>query len=276
MTQELNFGGNEEIVENTESVGGWSADESGVQAVIVTVAYLTKSINGASMFNMETLDKNENKRRYTICISNVKGETFYTDKKTQEKRMLPGYQLVNNLCMATAGKPFKDVYAAGKDKSIDLMDWESRKEIPTMVKTFPSIYKKLVKLGVIKKIENARKGGKPTNEQREVNEIHTVFHASDNRTPKEVANKVADAVMFAKWEKYWVGRTKDEFKPVEATEEQSSGVDPFGADTSDSVDPFGESSDKEETSTKSENSSETTSEPEPDVTEDEDDVDPFA
>lgn len=272
---DINFGGGD-VVDNTESVGGWTADDSGTQLVILTEAYLSESKNGALALNIQTQDKEQNERRYTIYFTNRNKEVFYTDKKTKEKRKLPGYQTVDNLCKAICGKTFMEVNKAAKNKVIDLYDFESRKEIPTEVKTFPAMLKKPVLLGVIKIVKNKFAKGKETNEKVEVNEIHMVFRKEDKRTPKEVEDKVKECKQHDKWVKYWDGRVKDDFKEVEEVEEESSGENPFDDSDSDDADLFGEDSSDDSASTDTDSEEEETeADSEPNVADDEEE-DPFA
>lgn len=263
---DINFG--EDVQENSENVGGWSADDSGIQTVMFDLAYQTESKNGAYALNLNSKDKDGNERRYTIYFTNRNKEVFYIDKKTQEKKMLPGYQLINNLCLAACGKSFQEVVKASKKKVIDLYDFESRSDVPTEVTTYPAMCKKVLKIGVIKVSKNKFVKGKETNEKVEVNEIHTAFRKDDNLTPKEVKDKVKEAKAYPKWVKYWDGRVKDEFKAVEETEEESSGANPFG-DGNDSTDDdlFGSDDTPKEEPTKTE---------EPSASDDEDEEDPFA
>ncbi|MGL4616530.1 MAG: hypothetical protein ACRCVV_22085 [Shewanella sp.] len=262
---QINFG--ENVQDNNESVGGWSADDSGVQAVILTAAYITVSKKGSSAVNFATKNKEGDERNHTIYFTNGKGEVFYTDKKTGEARKLPGYQILDNICLATCGKTFMQVYQAKQIKTIDLYDSESRKEIPTQVPTLPAMCKKLVKLGIIKVSENGFKNGKQTNERREKNEIHMVFIAASNLTPKEAASGVTEPKQYNKWVKYWEGRVKDNFKAVEEEEEANVGVNPFATPT-DADDMFGDDTPATATTT---TSSATTA---PEMEEEEDD--PFA
>lgn len=275
----LHFG--TDVQESEISVGGssWSVDDTHLTGrVILTAAYFTETQKGSTVLNLATADKEGNERSYSLIITNRNGETFYAvkDRKTQkptgEQRMLPGFQLANDICYATTGKSFQDNYKSCKKKTIDLMDWESRKEIPTEVLTMPTILKKPMLLGVIKLIDNKWKGGKALNEKRESNEIHIVFN-KDGLTSKEVRENETETKTKDKWVKYWLEgdnapRVKDTYKHIEGLdEEESSGSDPFGTgEASTEKDPFADSDD--EASTDSEPAQE------PNVADDEED--PFA
>ena len=232
----INFG--ENVEDNTESVGGWSADDSGIQKVIITEAYITQSAKGASAVNLTTKNKEGDERRYTLYFTNTKGEVFYTNKKSGKAVKLPGYQLLDNLCLATCGKPFMEVFKAKQKKTIDLYDAESRREIPQTVPVLPMMCKKLVKLGIIKVISNGFKNGAATNDKRETNEIHMVFNAANDLTPKEVANGKTEPKMYNDWVKHWTGNVKDTYKPIEGAVGTSMGDNPFSTPT-DTSDLFG-------------------------------------
>lgn len=262
MSDELVFG--DDIQEGEERIGGgWSADESHVKLYGIETAFITKSTGGATAVNLHVATKEGDKRQFTIYISNKKGETFYVDKKTSRKVMLPGYQLVNNICLAATGHGFQEVFKAAKMKTIELYDRESRKEIPQEVKTLVALHKKGLKLGIIKTISNGYKNGKPTNDKREGNEIHMVFRKEDNKTPKEHADGVESAA-YAKWQEYWIGRDRNDWKEV--AEQENEGENLFGETASDD-DLFGDSTDTA--------SPEPTTSAEPSVADD-DEENPFA
>ncbi|QGH72762.1 MAG: single stranded DNA binding protein [Podoviridae sp. ctLUJ1] len=239
----VNFG--ENVEDGTESVGGWSADDSGIQKVIITEAYITQSAKGASAVNLTTKNKEGDERRYTIYFTNAKGEVFYMNKQSGKAVKLPGYQLLDNICLATCGKPFMEVYKAKQKKTIDLYDKESRREIPQTVPVLPLMCKKLVKLGIIKVISNGFKNGAATNDKRETNEIHMVFNAANDLTPKEAANGKTEPKLYNEWVKHWTGNAKDTYKPIEGVVGANMGDNPFSLPT-DSVDLFGAESDATE------------------------------
>lgn len=235
----MNFG--ENVQESAEVVGGgWAADDSHLAKVMLIQAYFTETRNGSTVMNLTTEDKEKNQRNYSLIITNKKGDTFYTCKKTGDKKMMPNYQIANSICYATTGKSFQECYKSCKKKVVDIMDWESRKELPTEVLTMPTILKKVFQMGVIKVISNKFKNGKETNEKRETNEIHMVFN-KDGFTSTEAREGATETKNLDKWTKYWVepNRVKDTFKEVEEDDEMdmSEGEDPFGtASESDSDD----------------------------------------
>lgn len=256
MSDQFIFG-NEELQDNEERVsgGGFTADESNASLVIFENVYLTQSQHGAWAANLQSKNKNGDERSYQIYFTNRKGEVFYKDKKSGNNVKLPGYQLLDSIALATCGKSFQEVLKAAKNKVIDLYDYESRKDVPTEVKTLPLICKKALIIGVIKKVDNKFKNGKKTSEKRESNEIHMAFRKEDKLTAKEYASGATEPKMYNQWVAYWQepARFKDEYEVVE-DEDSSMGDSPFGL-TSDDVDLFN----SDETDSSSEDT--TTSEP---------------
>ena len=227
MSEEFDFGGND-VEENVERVGGFSADESAVYTKGITQAYLSISQNGAYAMNLATKDKEGNERNYQFYFTNRAGQTYYT--KGGKKHQLPGFALLNAICMLTANQTAQQVLSKAKKQVIDLMDWESRKEVPTEVKTYPQICKKAIKMGITKVISNAYKKGKPTNERREQNEIKMVFNAKSGLTITELAASLTEPKLLAQWVKTWEGRDDDQFEAQEVEKEVAEGDDPFGAE----------------------------------------------
>ena len=242
---EFDFGGND-LEENVERVGGeWSADESGVYVKGITEAYLSQSKNGAYAMNLSTKDKEGNERKYVFYFTNKQGQVYYT--KDKKKHQLPGYALLNAICMLTAGKSAQEILSKPKKKVIDLMDWESRKEVPTEVKSYPLICKKPLIMGIVKVVSNKWAKGKATNAKREQNELKMVFHPKTKLTITEIAaGATAESIaagkdepkLYAAWLKAWEGKIDDQFVEQEADEEieDQAGDDPFGEDETDATD----------------------------------------
>lgn len=234
---DFNFG--QDVTENEERIGEWSADESGIQKFAITQAYLIKSARGASALTFKTQDKDENQRNHTIYFTNAKGETFYKDKNKGNQVMLPGYQLLNNLCRFTVGKSFQEVLTgSAKKKVISVYDYESRADIDKEVVVLPTLYNKLVVAGVIKVRKNKFKNKKKTSEEVFGNEIKIIFHPTTGASIKEVTNKVAEADLKdkAKWVKSWTDRVQDDYEEVEGSDDDDDDSD-TGSDAF-SVDPF--------------------------------------
>lgn len=231
MSEEIfDFGGND-VEDNVERVGGFAADESAVYTKGITQAYLSISKNGAYAINLATKNKEGDERNYQFYFTNRAGQTFYT--KGGKKMQLPGYALLNAICMLTCNQTAQQVLSKPKKQVIDLMDWESRKEVPTEVKTYPQICKKALKLGIVKVISNAYNKGKITNTKREQNEIKMVFNAKSLLTITELAGNLDEPKLHAQWVKTWAGREDDQFVLQEAVESVEEGDDPFGADDDD-------------------------------------------
>ena len=227
--QTFDFGGND-VEDNEERIGGWAADESDVYVKAITQAFLTQSPKGAYAINLSTKDKEGNERDYQFYFTNRAGATYYT--KSGKKHQLPGYALLNSICMTISGQTAQQVLSKPKKAVIDLMDWESRKEVPTEVKTYPQICKKPVKLAIVKVIDNAYKKGKITNEPREKNEIKMAFDAKTNLTITEVAKGLKEPKLHEGWLKQWKGKPDNQFVKQEDEEEieVTDGDDPFGAE----------------------------------------------
>ncbi len=264
MSKEADFDfGGDDVEEAVERVGGgFSADESNVYTKGITQAYLSQSPKGAYAINLTTKDKEGNERNFVIYFTNRAGQTFYT--KAGKKFELPAYALLNSIAMMACNQTAKQMLGKSKKQVIDLMDWESRKEVPTEVKTFPQICKKAMKFGIVKVISNKFTKGKATNEPQEKNEIKMIFNTKTLLTISEIASGATEPKLHAKWLKTWEGKEDNQFVEQEKEEViETEGDNPFGDD------------DDSETDTATDSAADTTNKSEPAKSDDDDDDDMF-
>lgn len=224
MGIKVNFG-EKPLVENEERQG-WSADDSGLYPVVIREAYITQSQHGAYALNLQTESPKKEKRNHTIYFTNRAGDVFYVDKKTKENKMMPNYQLFTEMFAVAGGITFQESLGKTKAKTLMLMDWESRKEVPTKVETLPAIVGKRLILGIKKGVKNKFSKGKETAEKQEYNEIVKTFDFSTGASLKEMQAQAKSTSKVPlklkdkdKWIKYWDERIEDKYNPIESEEE---------------------------------------------------------
>ncbi len=224
----MNFGNlkiDDDVKLDEDTLGGGSFTwESGVYDCVVDMAYISESKGGAMGLNLTLLDGSK-KLKETLWISSgkVKGQkSTYIDAKGT-KRPLPGYTQGLNLCMTAIDETIEDAANASEAKTINIYDFEAKKEKPTNVEhVMTNLIGKPVKVGVIKRIENKRANDGNGNyvdipETREVNVISQFFYADSGLSVMEKAKGETEAKFIDAWSKANTGKTQDRSKKVEAT-----------------------------------------------------------
>jgi hypothetical protein len=199
-----------------DSLGGGSFIwESDVYDCVVDMAYLSESKGGATALNLTLLNgKKKLKETLWITSGKAKGQkTFYTDKDGVN-RPLPGWSQAYNLCMTSAGETLGDVANNGETKTINIYNFDKRKEMPTETEhVLVDIIGKSVKVGVVKQIVNKRvKQGNEyvdSTDTKEENTISQFFHAESGLTVDEATKDVKEADFINKWLATNKGNTRD-------------------------------------------------------------------
>jgi hypothetical protein len=202
------------IQEDGDILGGFSVLDSNLYDFAVEVAYLDKSEHGAMSFNIHGADKNGNRLRQTLWITNRNGENFYINKNGG-KRYLPGFTHANNICLLTVGKDLVDIEP--EEKAIKLYDFETRQEIPIKKAVLTDLIGTEITLGMLKVVEdknvkNADGVYVPSGETREVNEIDKVFRTRDGFTVTEIRAENEEPAFKEKWLAKNVGTVRNKAK----------------------------------------------------------------
>lgn len=193
------------VVIETESDrigGGGFILESDAYDLVMDVVYTSKSKNGATAINFIFSKSDSNTWKHTVYVTNRKGEPFYIDKKTGEKKPLPGMSQVNAICLLSIGK---ELHALDTDeKVINLYNFDLEKDTPTKVDCITDLHGESITLGVLKQLGNKNVKGDdgvwaPSNETKESNEIGKVFRTKDHMTKAEIIAKSTTAEFYDKW-----------------------------------------------------------------------------
>ena len=189
---------------------------TGIYPMKLKLVYLDQSKGGAHNVNIvgeiNGLPYNE-----TIYLTNRAGNNFYLDKKTGDKRLMPGFSQVSNMCELLAGKKLGAM--AMETKLIKVYDYTEKTEVPVERKvltellgmlTYPAIYNikenKQVDNGSGKYIDD------PTGAHRDKNEISKWFDSEKRTLPEKKASK--DAKFYKDWEKSHTGKVRNNYKKV--------------------------------------------------------------
>jgi len=215
----------DDVVDDGDFLGGGGGYvwESGVYPVVIDLAYLSKSSEGATGLNLVLKDENAKELKTTLWIKSKdsKGNKPYYEKDGK-KHALQGMNMANAL--AGLAVPPKDgkVNVIGDldrtEKTVAIWDYDASAELNTKVEVFMDLIDKRVDVGVIRRIENKRKqqGGQwvDTADKKDSNELAAVFDADTGLSITEYKAGATDPEFKAKWLKRWDGKTDDKYKEV--------------------------------------------------------------
>lgn len=132
--------------------------------------------------------------RQQIWVSNKKGEVTYEDKKTKEKKNLPGFNQINSLCLLVAGIEMGSMDV--EELTVKLYDFDAKKELPQAVDCFTALHGEEVMVAfqrqtVDKTKQNDTTGVyESTGEIKDINEVVKFFAVGAVVTISEVAEFV--------------------------------------------------------------------------------------
>jgi len=203
--------------EQQDRLGGSFTIDTGLYDGVIKLAYVLPASKSSSKCIVTVIDYGGKEITDRTWIFNKKGEAMY--EKNGKKFMLPGYELINDLCLVATGYNLKEQKV--EDKVIKVYDPESKKEVDKNMPVITSILGKTISAAVLKVIENKQeKVGDDyvdTNEKRELNQTDKFFHTPTKKTVVELTKKldipVAD-LFYTKWGEKNSGVTRDNFKSV--------------------------------------------------------------
>ena len=200
----------ENIKVETDSLGGFQVLDSNVYDFKIKNAFITLSSGKAMAFNIhcKSTDGKELRQQLWVASGEAKGcKNYYIDKKTGDKRYLPGFNQANAICLLTVGKELSKL-----ETTPGVAEVYGEK---TKVDVLKDLIGQDITLGVIKQLvdktaKNPDTGNyEPTGESKTENEIDKVFRARDGLTVTEIRAKLTDPVFKGKWTEKWNGQVKD-------------------------------------------------------------------
>lgn len=199
------------LEESQDRLGGFTPLESGIYTGTIKAAYAGHSQSGAMSVTV-LADFGGKEYRETFYITNKKGENYFLNKDDKTKKVpLPGFTVVDDICLIATGKPLAEQET--EEKVINLYDYELKKEVPKSVPMMTELLGQKISLGILKQTENksVKQGDEhvPTAETREVNLVDKVFHPELKLTVAEARNGQEEPKFYAAWEKRNKGQTRD-------------------------------------------------------------------
>lgn len=194
--------------------------ETDIYLFTIKAAYMIESKNGAVGLSLR-LETDQGQflnlegAMGSIYLTNRNQEPFYIDKKTEEKKFLPGFLMADSLSLLVAGCEFGDLDA--EEKIIGVYDPEAGKEVPTKVPMLMELVNKqfygAVELQLHDKTEKDNKGDYvPTGETFEKNELVKVFRERDRLTRSEIEldEEIAEEdTFYSRWLEKNKGEVRD-------------------------------------------------------------------
>lgn len=201
----------DKIENETDRIGGGAVVlNSGLYELEIALAYVHTASSGAMamVLGFKTEDNKDLKQTIYFTSSTAKGgKNTYVDNdgKTQ---YLPGYQLVNSLCLLTVGKELKDLEP--ETKVVKVYNPETKKEEPANVPMLMELIGQKVLAGVIKQVvDKTKKEGTEyvaTGETREENDISKFFRLRDRMTTTEIRARAEKAAFVDTWAEKFTGQ----------------------------------------------------------------------
>lgn len=199
------------LEESQDRLGGFSALETDTYTGSIKVAYAGKSSGGAHSVTL-IVDLQGKEYRETLYVTDKKGQNFYLNKNDPTKKVpLPGFTVIDDICLVTTGKPLCE--QSTEDKVVKIYDPEAKKELPKSVPVLTDLIGQVVTLGIAKELQNkSEKVGEeylPTAETREANVIDKVFHTATKMTVAEARQGAETAQFHDSWLERNKGKLRD-------------------------------------------------------------------
>ena len=240
------FGGltNDGLEETQDRLGGgFAAKESGVYTGKLKAFYAGESTKGAKSITVILAggDFGDTEYRETVYITNRKGENFYLNPNDKSKKVpLPGFSTIDDMCLATIGKPLAEIQF--EDKVMNIWDPEQRKELPKSVPMAVELLSQEISVGIIKTKEPQTEKDSQDNyvpkadgSIRETNNIDKVFNTATKMTVAEARGGATEAQFWDKWAEKNNGVTRDKTTGQNGNAGRPAGAAPAGGNTANAA-----------------------------------------
>lgn len=188
------------LEESKDVLGGFQLFDTDIYPATIKLAYAGVSTGGAMSVTF-VFDINGREHRETQYVTNRQKENFYTTGG--KKYPLPGFTLVDDICMIASGKPLAE--QTDEPKMVKVYNATAKAEVPTEVPVLVDLIGQKVALGIFKQIENKSAKNEqtgeyePTAETRELNVIDKVFHPEAKLTVVEAKAGKTEPEFWNKW-----------------------------------------------------------------------------
>lgn len=205
------------LEQTQDRLGGYAAKETGIYTGTLKAFYAGQSSGGAKSVTVILAggDFGNAEYRETVYITNRSGENFYLNPQDKTKKVpLPGFTVIDDICLATIGKPLSEVDF--EDKVMNIYDPEQKKELPKSVPMAVEMLGQEVSVAILKSTENQTEKNsnneyvpKADGSTRDVNNIDKVFNTATRFTVAEARANADEAKFWDAWDARNTGKTRD-------------------------------------------------------------------
>lgn len=198
------------LQESQDRLGGIQVFNTDIYIGTIKALYAGKSSGGATSVTL-IADLNGKEYTETLYVTNKDGQNWFANKQDNTKKVpLPGFTVVDDICLIATGEPL--AAQETEEKVIKIWDNEAKKEMPKSVPMIIAALGKPIALGIQKTLANKQtKVGNdyvPNAETREENHIDKVYHPEMKLTVAE-ARAGQDVAQF--WDA-WLLKNKDQVR----------------------------------------------------------------
>lgn len=176
----------ENLEVQADRLGGFAPLPTDIYTGKIKAAYGGKSAKGALNVTL-LVELNGKEYRETIYVSNQKGENFFLNKQDNSKKVpLPGFSIINDICMLTCEKQLFEMDT--EEKQVKIYNPDTKTEEPKGVDMLMELLGKEISLAIFNNLEDKTKLNEtsgeyePTGETRETNNIEKAFHTDTKLT----------------------------------------------------------------------------------------------
>ena len=206
-----------EEAKDTLGGGGRGPLDTDAYGVTIKMAYIDYSKGGAMSvnFDFETEDGRKLRDQQWVTSGDAKGNKNYYVDRNGKNQFLPGYTLVNDICMLTLEVPLEETDP--EEKVISIYDFAQGKEVPTPKMVITELLGQKVTLAVEKQIvdknvKDASGNYVPSGETREQNEVVKAFHEEYGVTVGEAKMGLKEADFLNRWVEKNKGNVRNKAK----------------------------------------------------------------
>jgi hypothetical protein len=213
--------GTEGLAEKEDRIGGSRVLNTEIYEGTIKMAYAQKSTGGALGITLIMMI-NGSEFSTTQYVTDKNGNNFFHPKDAngqpnlKMKNPLPGFTIIDDLCLVTTGAPLKDQET--EQKTVRIYNFDEKKELPTVVDAMTDLIGTTAYFAMFKDLVNVEERDsnnmyQVTDKTREQNEIVKVCHHPSKVTVKEqmvaaeAGQDSVEPVWFDEWRTKWVDPT---------------------------------------------------------------------
>ena len=197
------------LEKSEDRLGGFQAFSSDIYTGTIKNFFAGESEKGAMNITI-IADFGGKEYKETIYITNKSKENFFT--KDGKKMPLPGFTVINDICLITTGKELHELET--EEKIVKIWDPATKTEQPKSVPVVIECLGKTISLAILNQLENKQEKNAageyvPTAETRVSNLIDKVFHPELKVTVAEARQGKTAPEFWDAWIKRNQGQQRD-------------------------------------------------------------------